>query len=198
MAQTVNFKFNGITSETSLTKLNRDKVYGWSEYVYTDSDNHVCSFLTLLDGKTFIGQGGMALKSIDSKGNEIDKSTLVAHYEDESVATKYPSVFDSETELSADKTLQDYMSMDVKSVYQLAEVAAELLLAVQTHKVLYFKFNYRADYEPDDAFLISQGDNLFIIVGKINNFAYSSLAVIPLDLEDEAEEASDEIDFNMF
>ena len=89
MAQTVNFKFNGITSETSLTKLNRDKVYGWSEYVYTDSDNHVCSFLTLLDGKTFIGQGGMALKSIDSKGNEIDKSTLVAHYEDESVATKY-------------------------------------------------------------------------------------------------------------
>jgi hypothetical protein len=199
MAQIPIFKFKDFTFEAPLTKVDRKKVYGWVETKYTDDKNNPCNFLTLLDdGKTMVGSGGMGLKSIDETGNEIDKSTLVARYDDESEATLFPSIFERENELSTDKTLEDYLSMDVKSVYQLNVAEnAQILEVLKTHTVLYFSFNYRANYNPDDAFLIAQNEHLFAVVGKVNHFVYSELN-LPTVLVDEEEDESDEIDFNMF
>jgi hypothetical protein len=199
MAQIPIFKFKDFTFEAPLTKVDRKKVYGWVETKYTDDKNNPCNFLTLLDdGKTMVGSGGMGLKSIDETGNEIDKSTLVARYADGSEATLFPSVFEGENELSTEKTLEDYLSMDVKSVYQLNVAGnTKIFDALKTHTVLYFSFNYRANYDPDDAFILAQNENLFVVVGKINEFVYAELK-LPAVLIDDEEEDSDEIDFNMF
>jgi hypothetical protein len=106
-----------------LVKLERNKVYVWTETKYTDSEGKLSSFITMLDdGRTMLGTGGLALKSIDAHGNEIDKSTIVAIYEDGSEATLFPSVFDGETVLDSKKSIQDYLEMDVKAVYQLTFV----------------------------------------------------------------------------
>lgn len=199
MAQIPSFSFNNTVFEAPLVKLNRDKVYGYVETKYTDSDGGVCNFITILDdGRTMIDQGGVSLKSIDESGDQIDKSTLVARYEDGSIAEQIPSVFDKVNELSTEKGLEDYLLMDVKSVYQLniSDVAG-IKAALDQHKVLYLKFNYRAGYDPDDAFWVMQNDSVFIVTGIINEFTYAALA-LPVVLEDDAEEASDDIDFNMF
>lgn len=199
MAQVPSFSFNDTVFEASLVKLNRDKVYGYVETKYTDSNGSICNFITILDdGRTMVDSGGVSLKSINEAGDEIDKSTLVARYEDGTEAVQIPSVFDKVNLLSTDKGLEDYLLMDVKSVYQLNVADGSAIKpALEKHRVLYFPFNYRAGYDPDDAFLVMQNDHIFLVTGIINEFAYAALD-IPVLLEDDAEEPADDIDFNMF
>lgn len=203
MAQTPVFTFGELRFEAGLTALKREKIYGWAETRYTDGNGEDCRFVTLLgDGRTLIDTGGVALKSLDADGNEIDKSSLVAHWADDGrVAEQHSSVFEGENALSTDKGLPDYLCMDVKSVYQLD--LGEQLAAVQPvlarHKVLYLPFCYRAGYDPDDAFLVGQGEHVFLVVGRISEFEWISLQV-QADLDDapEDEAADDAMDFNMF
>jgi hypothetical protein len=200
MAREPKFVFQDKAFNAALVKVDRDKVYGWTEIKYNDARGKQCNFVNMLDdGRTMIGSGGLAYKTIDSSGNEIDKSTLVAKNADGSLAQINTSIFDADNVLTTEKTIEDYMSMDVKGVYQLAitEGKEDLLSILASNKVLYFPFNYRAGYESDDAFLIHQGDIVFAVTGRITNFTYSTLDV-PVTLTEETEESGDDFDFNMF
>jgi hypothetical protein len=199
MAREPKFIFQDKAYTAALVKVDRDKVYGWTEVKYQDSSGKPCTFANMLDdGRTMIGTGGLAYKTIDTQGNEVDKATLIAKHIDGSIATIFPSVFDTDNVLTTDKTLDDYLFMDVKSVYQLtiSDGEAELIRLLQEHKVLYFPFNYRAGYEADDGFLIHQGEVIFAVVGRIASFEYASLDV-PVTLTDDGEEGGDDFDFNM-
>jgi hypothetical protein len=199
MAKEVIFKFQESVVKTSLTKVDRDKVYGWSEIIYTDKSGNICTWATLLnDGETLIGTGGTALKSFNNVGKEISKSDLIAVFDDGTEATLINSVFDVETMLSNEKSIEDLMNLEVKSVYQLEVIENKDVLEnwLTKYKVLYLTFNYRTDYEGDDAFILNQGDLFFIITGNIKDFRYVSLQTYQ-NLEVETDE-SEEIDFNMF
>ena len=203
MAQTPVFTFGDLRIEAGLTALKREKIYGWAETRYTDSSGADCGFVTLLDdGRTMVDTGGVSLKSLDATGNEIDKSTLVARWaEDGREADQHGSVFDGENELSTDYGIDEYLCMDVKSVYQLelGDQLDTLKPVLAEHQVLYMPFCYRAGYDPDDAFMIGQGEHVFLVVGRVSKFTWSSLQ-IQTELVDEAEdeESSDAMDFNMF
>lgn len=199
MAKEAVLNFHGNLVKANLTKVDRKKVYGWSEEVYTDKSGNVCSWATLLnDGVTLVGSGGSALKTFNNLGHEVSKSDLVTVYDNGELANLISSVFDAETTLSSDKTIEDLMNLEVKSVYQLEVIENKDLLKtwLSQFKVLYLPFNYRTDYESDDAFLLNQGELFFIITGTIKEFQYASLQATP-ELESDVEE-SDEIDFNMF
>ena len=72
------FNFQGCTVRANLTKVDRNKVYGWSEDIYTDKAGNVCSWATLLnDGLTLVSSGGTALKTFNSVGIESSKSDLI-------------------------------------------------------------------------------------------------------------------------
>jgi hypothetical protein len=191
--------FQGNLVKTNFTKVDRNKVYGWSEEIYTDKSGNVCNWATLLnDGVTLVSSGGTALKTFNNFGKEVSKSELVAVFNDGELANLISSVFDAETTLSNEKTIEDLMNLEVKSVYQLEVLENKDLLKtwLSQFKVLYLPFNYRTDYESDDAFLLNQGELFFIITGTIKEFQYASLQAT-IELESDAEE-SDEIDFNMF
>ena len=191
--------FQGNLVKTNFTKVDRNKVYGWSEEIYTDKSGNVCNWATLLnDGVTLVSSGGTALKTFNNFGKEVSKSELVAVFNDGELANLISSVFDSETTLSNEKTIEDLMNLEVKSVYQLEVLENKDLLKtwLSEFKVLYLPFNYRTDYESDDAFILNQGELFFILTGTIKEFQYASLQATP-ELESDAEE-SDEIDFNMF
>ncbi|MFM2392263.1 MAG: hypothetical protein RLZZ546_240 [Bacteroidota bacterium] len=201
MAREPIFTYKGKSFTSALNKVDRDKLYGWTEVKYKDQNGQLCSYINMLDdGKTMVGSGGLSLKSIDEKGEEVDKAKLVATYLDGSPAVLHPSIFDIETELLDTKDIYEYLNMDVKSVYQLSikEGLEELIEILKEKTTLYFKFNYRAGYDSDDAFLIHQEQNVFAIIGKIANFSYSSLNT-SVQLEDvNEEENTDELDFNLF
>jgi hypothetical protein len=48
MAKEAIFKFQENVVKTTLTKVDRDKVYGWSEEIYTDKSGNICTWATLL------------------------------------------------------------------------------------------------------------------------------------------------------
>jgi len=62
--------------------------------------------------------------------------------------------------------------------------------------IYHFIFNYREDYEGDDAYIISNGTDYFITVGKKYDFEY--LEQNNIILNDEEEEIEDDLDFSMF
>lgn len=199
MAKEILLKHGSNSFSASITKVDREKVYGWVETVYVDAQNRKCKNYTMLDdGKTIIGSGGIAMKTLDLSHEEVDKSTIKAIYVvDGKEATLIPSVFDSEIILDTSKTVYDYLQMDVKSVYQLtiSDGLDDLLTLLQKNIVAYFKFNYRAGYDSDDAFILSQHNHIFIVVGSIKDFQYITEETV-VELEDTTEE-TEEIDFNM-
>ena len=99
------------------------------------------------------------------------------------------------------KTLDKYFSLNVKSVYQLnvVENKDDLLNILKDKTVLTFPFNYRADYEADDAFILSSNEHIFVVVGTPASFEFIGLEnkeeeVVELEEEQPTE---DEFDFGM-
>ena len=200
MGKEASFKVNGQSFTAALTKVDRDKVYGWEEERYLDSQGSPLTWATLLlDGKTLVGAGGTALKTLGPDGEEVSKSTLEAIQSDGSPAEIQKSVYDGPVDLSTDCSIEDLMRLEVKAVYQLSvsEGVTDLRSALEKHPVLYFKFNYRADYEADDAFIIGQGEHVFIITGVLQEFEYA-LPEKPAVVDAAEEESDSSLDFNMF
>jgi len=200
MAKEASFQISGKTFSATLTKLDRDKLYGWVEERYQDRKGNPLSWATLLlDGKTLIAAGGTALKTIGPDGGEVSKSTLKAIMPDGSDALIQKSVYDEPVQLDESHSIEDLMRLEVKSLYQLSVTdGLDTVKAVLSNSpVLYFKFNYRADYEADDAFIIRQGDHIFIITGMLQEFEYA-LPEKPAVVDVDEEESDSSIDFNMF
>ena len=97
--------------------------------------------------------GSTALVALDEKGELIDKSTLIGINKDGKEVQKVPSVYDQEVVLR-EASMEEYFDLGVKAVYQLESEQFEggITEALKSGKILYFVYNYRADYEGDDAF----------------------------------------------
>ena len=98
-------------------------------------------------------------------------------------------------------TIDEYLSMAVKSVYQLQmdENKEALLKALNSGKIYFFVFNYRADYEGDDAFLISNGTDVFAITGMRSDLEFIGLEDYEQELvPEETQVEEDDMDFAMF
>ena len=96
--------------------------------------------------------------------------------------------------------LDEFLSVSVKSIYQLTIEEGDqekwnILFA--NDEIYHFVFNYREDYEGDDAYIITNGSNLFITVGTKNDFEFLEQNNIVID-DEEDEEIDDELDFSMF
>jgi hypothetical protein len=200
MAKDAEFKIDGLSFKANLTKVDRDKVYGWVETQHLDSKGNLCTWATILtDGKTMVATGGTALKVLNTIGDEVSKSELVAKRIDGTDAELQKSIYEQPSELNTSYSIDDLLRLEVKSVYQLvvSEGTEVIRDALKRHEVLYLKFNYRTDYEADDAFLISQGEHFFILTGILQDFQYA-LPDKPAAVEIEETESSSEIDFNLF
>jgi len=76
----------------------------------------------------------------------------------------------------------------------------ELLGLLEGGDIYHFPFNYRADYEADDAYLLTSAGEVFAVVGKKAELEYIGLEnkeeEVPEDPEVEDPE-EDDLDFGM-
>jgi len=200
MGKEATFQINGKSFSASLTKIDRNKVYGWSEDHYTDNKGNPLNWaILLMDGKTLLGSGGTALKTLGPDGDEVSKSTLKAILPDGSDAQIQKSVYDETVNLDINRSIEDLLRLEVKAVYQLTISAGidDLYTALNKTPVLYFKFNYRSDYEADDAFIINQNGHIFIITGVLQEFEFA-YPEKPANIDSNEEDIDNSLDFNMF
>ncbi len=199
MGRKAEFSINGQIIMAELNKVDRKKIYGWSTIEVFDQNGSKCKLAGLAEGQYVMPSGSSALVSLNSKGEAVSKSTLVGVNSDGNKVEKVPSIYDQKVILR-EATVDEYLSMAVKSVYQLQiEENKEALLAdLNSGKLYYFVFNYRADYEGDDAFLISTGNDVFAITGMKSDFEFIGLEDNEQELVPEETQVEDDLDFAMF
>lgn len=203
MAKAIQFIAGELKFAASLTKIDRDKVYGFIDVKVSDDHGDQCVMGSLLeDGRTLVLNGATAIKTIDSSSNELDKTELKVVYQDGKDAVLVPSSYEGAVNL-IETTFDDLFNLEITSVYQLdfEDLALKTIVNdfLANGKVFRFVFNYRADYEGADAILISNPSGIFVLTGRIIDFSYleNKLTEISENLVEETVVEEEEIDFGM-
>ena len=200
MARQAEFIINGSSVMAELKKVNRKKIYGWSTVEVFDENGSKCKLASISDGVHVLPSGSSSLLKFNDKGESVSTSDLVGFNQKGEKVEKVPSIYDGKVELK-ESTIDDYLSLAVKTVYQLnMEDNTTILSELKDVKVFSFVFNYRADYEGDEAFLISNGETAFAVIGKVTDLEFIGLndnETELVELEDDAQE-EEELDFAMF
>lgn len=198
--RTAEFHFGGKKWNAGFSKLEREDVYGRSEVESFDSKGNPCTMATLVDGRHVLPSGSTSLLKLSPKGGVVSTSELVGVNEAGEFVPKEPSVYSGPVHLR-EGDLDDYLAMGVKSVYVLeSDEDNPFSKDLSKGKVLQFRFNYREDYESDDAFLVGNGTDNFIVTGQIADleFLYQHQMESPAEDEPDTSEDDDLMDFSMF
>ena len=199
MPRKVKFNINDTLLESGIVKVDRSKLYGSSKKVVRDIKGNECVLSNLYNGDRILPKGSISQVLLDNEGMFVSRSDLVGFNLNNEKVEKVSSIFSIDNQCKK-VDLDEFLSVNVKSIYQLAIEEGDqekwnILFA--NDEIYHFLFNYREDYEGDDAYLISNGKDLFITVGKKNDFEFLEQSNIVIDDEEE-EEIDDELDFSMF
>lgn len=200
MGRKVSFKIEGSLLESEIVKVDRTKLYGTSEKIVYDTNKEECVLSDLFEGSIILPKGSVGQVLIDEDGNSVSRSELIGFNLQGEKVEKVPSIFSIENNCKKVE-VDEFISSSIKSIYQLVidEDQIETWKKYFTNNEVYlFEFNYREDYEGDDAFLISNEDGFFISVGKSNEFEFLELSNISVEDTDEDIEIEDDLDFSMF
>ena len=200
MGRPIKFNLSGVSLEAEITKVDRSKLYGTSTRVVYDENGEECSLSNLYQGSTILPKGSISQTLLDSKGNYVSRSDLIGFNNLNQKVEKVSSIYSGENNCKK-VTIDEFISANVKSIYQLNIENSNLenwKKCFLNDEVYCFIFNYREDYEGDDAYILYNGINFFIIVGKQNSYEYLELNTISIDIEDEDSTQDDDLDFSMF
>jgi len=200
MGRPIKFNLSGVSLEAEITKVDRSKLYGTSARVVYDENGEECSLSNLYQGSAILPKGSISQTLLDSKGNYVSRSDLIGFNNLNQKVEKVSSIYSDENNCKK-VTIDEFISANVKSIYQLNIENNNLenwKKCFLNDEVYCFIFNYREDYEGDDAYILYNGINFFIIVGKQNSYEYLKLNTISIDVEDEDSTQDDDLDFSMF
>jgi len=202
MAKPLNFKIADAIYDLEPIKLDRKKLYGWTEKIVLDDEENECNTLSLYpDLAMIIPKGGVGLGIVGENGRWAEKSDLKYINDDGSDAQLKPSSFDTPIPLNDVVSIETFLEHNITAVYSLQgeENHPDFVQAIKNNKDIFtFEFSYRTDYSAYPAFLIENSGELFILVGKKIEFEYVGLDESGvLDEEEDTEDEDDEFDFSM-
>jgi hypothetical protein len=197
MAKELKFTIAGTEYGAAPVKLERKKIYGWSDLVATDKSGEVCDSVYLsIDDALLIPSGGYKQGTVDDSGRWVEKSELTACDKDGNPLPQLVSSFDITIELKDKVSAEEFLDNDWESVYQL--VNPDLAAAVG-NDIYVFDFCYRAGVNHNYGYLMNAAGGLFLFAGDKQEFPLLSLAEqTVIDEVEEVEEEIDELDFSMF
>ena len=196
MGRKVSFKIEGSLLESEIVKVDRTKLYGTSEKIVYNTNKEECVLSDLYEGSIILPRGSVGQVLIDENGNSVSRSELIGFNLQGEKVKKVPSIFSIENNCKKVE-IDEFISSSIKSIYQLVidEDQIETWKKFFTNNEVYlFEFNYREDYEGDEAFLISNEDGFFISVGKSNEFEFLELSNISVEDTDEEIEIEVELE----
>lgn len=202
MARQLILSLDGKEFPVSLVKIDREKLYGTVEIEAFDEKGREASLKVLAaDGKTLIDKGGTALATVNDKGDSVDRTKLTAVDEDSEKIEAVQSSFNAPNVL-AKSDAEEYLSQIVKSVYLLQPVEDGDLDYLKDNlsgnRIFSFQFSYRGGVDYDDAFVLGNDGEAFMIVGKKSNFQFLKLnQAAVLDSSEEQDISADDLDFDL-
>jgi hypothetical protein len=202
MAKPLVLNFAGTDFPLNLSKVDRSDLYGTIDVEALDEQGRKCLLATLADdGRTVVGSGGSSFMTLTPEGNWIDKKTLKPTDAAGNEIKPVPSSYSAPVPLTAKATVDEYLSHNIRSVYQVSsEVNLGPLMAELKKGVIFsFPYSFRGGLEPDAGFLLLSADGTpFIAIGsatKLEFVGFEQVAAITEEETDAGEE--EEIDFSM-
>lgn len=120
MAKELTFTIESNEYSFEPLKLERSKLYGWSEKEILDDKENKCILGTLVpEFSMILTKGGMSLGALNVKGEWVEKSDVKYIYEDGLDAKLVPSSFDSPIKLSSTVPIEKLLEHNITSVYSL-------------------------------------------------------------------------------
>jgi hypothetical protein len=201
MAKNLIFTLQGACYEAAPVKIERKKLYGWSEVKTLDDGGDECDAVqTDETGSFIIPKGGLGMGILSQKGEWVDRSDLKALTIDGKDAPLVPSSYDAPIVLDRPVSVETLLDCTVTAFYQLSGAPEDFVKAVGDG-IYAFVYNLRTDYEGADAFLLTQDNVLYMLTGFTSNFEMLGMdesAVLEDESEDAVEDEAGEIDFSMF
>ena len=202
MPRSLKLSLDGEEFSVQLKKIDRVDLYGSVEIEAFDEKGNPAQLLVLAsDGKTLLNKGGTALATVDQKGNSVERPSLKAVNLEGEEIEMVESSFSAPNKLKV-ADIDDYLSQVVKSIYVLdPDEGGDLkfLLDHLSSGLIYsFPFSYRGGTEYDNAFIIGNKDDAFMVIGKQARFQFAKLnQAARLDSLEEEEVSGDDIDFDL-
>lgn len=203
MAKTLKLSLDGDEFEVAITKLDREKLYGYVEIEAFDEKGKPAELKVLAaDGKTLINKGGTALEAVNSGGDSIERKELIPVDLEGKKIELVKSSFDEVNELKPGD-IDAYLGLVVKSVYMLEAAEDSDIQFLKDHlsakRMFTFPFSYRGGLEHDAAYIIGgDGDEPFMIIGKEGDVQYLKLNQAGvLSSNEEQEISADDISFDL-
>lgn len=199
----INLSFNGNVFSLGITKFERKKVYGYTAVEVKDDSDSNCSLASISDdGQHILSKGCVGYTYLNEKNEYVPSSSIKVVNEEGEIMEKIPSSFDLDEVELTQTTLDEYFKLAVKSVYQLNPDDENvnfnaLLELLREHKIFKFNFNYRTDYDSDEAFLIHKEESIFMVIGQVSPFEFIGLDNAVTEEVEEEEEDDDDFDFGM-
>ena len=198
MATALKFKIDGTDYESVPVKLDRKKLYGYTQLIATDSAGDTCLVAKVdSDGSLIVPPGGVKSGIISASGKWMDRSELRAVDADGNGLPVAPSSFGQTITLDEEADEEDFLDHVWKSVYQLANPD---FAAAVGKRIFKFAFNYRADSFPTDGFILAANGTAYLFSGDPIARTFIGLAdetMVEESPADEAVDADEDIDFNM-
>lgn len=203
MARELTFRFKGKEYPTMPVKVERKKLYGWSEILALDDNGEPFKLVsTDYTGTFIIPKGGTGMGILSPEGEWVERSELVLVKEDGSPAELLPSSFDAPVELHREVSIEEFLDYSITAFYQLGDAPEELVKAIG-RKIYTFPFCYIEDCDANPAFVLGSEDSgngktLFMLIGYSNRFEMLSLQQPGLIDETDEDLDGEDIDFSMF
>jgi hypothetical protein len=204
MARELGLVLDGVEYPVKINKVDRKRLYGDIEIEAFDESGEPAYLRYIAeDGQTIIDAGGTALATISEDGDSVPRNELIPVDAGGKEIEPVPSSFGAVNQLKK-ATHEEYLSAIVKSVYTLdpateEEDLSELAEALEGDVIYKFDFSYRGGLQYDEAFLIGEGKNIFMIVGVPAALEFVSLnqAVNLDDTGEEQDLSVDDLDFDL-
>lgn len=200
MARQLTFRIKRKEYTVIPVKIDRKKLYGWTEIIALDEQGRTCNLVSTDDtGTLIIPKGGTALGMLSSDGKWVERTQLKTVRQDGSEAEIIPSSFSVVIPLKQKVTDEEFLDYSITDFYQLDNVPDDLLKAIGDD-IYTFDYIYLDSYETTPAFLMVSDATLFMLLGYKNRFNMLCLGECSVvdDDDDYIEVTDDDIDFSMF
>jgi hypothetical protein len=202
MARPLILSLDGQEFPVHLAKIDRERLYGEVEVEAFDEKGGPASIKVIAaDGKTLIDKGGTALATLTEDGDSVGRGELRAVDLDGDQIDPVQSSF-NQTNVLQRASVDDYLSQVVKSVYSIQPSDEMPLDYLNDHlsvgEMYSFAFSYRGGLEHDSAFVVGDGSDAFLVVGRPAALQFVRLnQAAVLDSVEESEISADDIDFEL-
>lgn len=199
MARQLTFELKRKTYRVSPVKVDRRKLYGWTQIEATDDAGEPCEVVSTDEtGQLIIPRGGTAIGLLTATGEWVERSALKTLAADGRPARLLPSSFSEPVVLRRKVTAEEFFDHNITDFYALPDASDELLHAVG-EAVYTFDYCYAEGCEGNPAFVLVAADGLFLLVGE--RLRFEAVGYDEPEFIDESageDEADDAVDFAMF